>query len=63
MSFMCVDLAIIASRAIYHRTGSNRPEISFNIKINNLLASRNFVLFGGELLNNEKLKSIYFNDV
>ena len=63
MSSVCVNLIIITNYIIYHRTGSNRPKTSFNIKINNLLISHSSVLSGGELLNNKKLKLIYSNNI
>ena len=63
MSFVYVDSAIITSRAMYHYTGSSRPRISFIAEINNLLVSRSFIPSGGELLSNEKLKSVCFNNV
>ena len=63
MSFVYINSAIITSYAIYHHTESDRPGTSFNVKINNLLVSRSFILSGGELLNNKKLKLVCSNNV
>ena len=63
MSSVCVNSVIIISHTIYRRTGSGRPGTSFNIEINNLLVSRSFILSGGELLNNKRLKSVCSNGV
>ena len=63
IDLICIISIIVNHYTVYRRINSNKLEISFNVKINNLLILHNFGSFNKSFLNNKKFKLISLNNV